>query len=768
MPIGVAHAEQFNVPAGRLGDVAVAIGVQAGITVTVTDPVLAARRSPGVRGRYAIRGALEKALEGTGAEPIFYDRRTVRLVRRQMPSSEALKPRRTPTPPLPSRPPVDIIVTASKQRMSADDYPGSIRLVKTDPAWLATKSSEGTAALTRLLPSLGSTNLGAGRNKLFIRGIADSSFNGPSQATVGQYLGDVRLTYNAPDPDLNLYDMKQVEVLVGPQGTLYGAGSLGGVLRLVPNLPDSKDFSVSASTGLGVTQHGGISRDGAGMLNIPIVEDHLAARFVVFGSRRAGYIDDPGRGLADVNGTLSFGERFSLRLEGEADWSLDMGFVLQNIESDDGQYVLRSATSLTRDSVIPQPFHNNYRLGYVSYRRNSGGVEIVSTTSLSRHELRTIFDATGYDGTGTPARFEEENDISLLSHETRFSGGSGRSTWVAGGSALFSVGTISRSLGPLEAPEQITGVVNTHAEVAIFGQISRPLSSTLTGTVGERATLSSSRGFLIDSPVDGDDTSRRALRLSGTLALDWRPGGRWSAFFHYQQGYRPAGLAVAPAGADTSRTKFLADDLNMNELGLRLGEAGKDRLTVRGAIFFADWNNIQADLVDASGLPYSTNIGRGILYGLDGEVGWQALPDLKLSVAAFLNDSNLTKPEREFRTGKSQTLPNIARDGGRVAAEWRRMLPSGATVSGDASVRYVGKSRLGVGSLLDISQGNYFEADAGIRVQWACFGLSLDIENIGDVKGNSFAFGNPFGVANRDQVTPLRPRTVRFGIDARF
>jgi outer membrane receptor protein involved in Fe transport len=70
-----------------------------------------------------------------------------------------------------------------------------------------------------------STQLGPGRNKLFIRGVADSSFTGPTQATVGQYLGDVRLNYNAPDPDLNLYDIARVEVVEGPQGTLYGAGS---------------------------------------------------------------------------------------------------------------------------------------------------------------------------------------------------------------------------------------------------------------------------------------------------------------------------------------------------------------------------------------------------------------------------------------------------------------------------------------------------------------------------------------------------------------
>src|SRR3546814_5101990 len=87
--------------------------------------------------------------------------------------------------------------------------------------------------------SVSSTHLGPGRNKLFIRGIADSSFTGPTQSTVGQYFGDIRLSYNAPDPDLRLYDIDNVEILEGPQGTLYGAGSLGGIIPVRSESPTS-------------------------------------------------------------------------------------------------------------------------------------------------------------------------------------------------------------------------------------------------------------------------------------------------------------------------------------------------------------------------------------------------------------------------------------------------------------------------------------------------------------------------------------------------
>ena len=84
------------------------------------------------------------------------------------------------------------------------------------------------------------------------------------------------------------------------------------------------------------------------------------------------------------------------------------------------------------------------------------------------------------------------------------------------------------------------------------------------------------------------------------------------------------------------------------------------------------------------------------------------------------------------------------------------------------SMRYVGKSQLGTGPLLGVSQGDYLVAELGGRLAFGNIGISLDIANLGDGRANTFAYGNPFGLSQRDQVTPLRPRTIRLGIDVRF
>jgi outer membrane receptor protein involved in Fe transport len=758
---GIARADQFNISPGRLGEVAAVLGVQAGVTITVTETDVAAEHSPGVNGNLSLREALDRVLLGTGTEALFYDPTTIRIVRKHaappapVPVSAAVEPTE------------EVVVTASKQTILLDSYPGSVKVVPLERNWVADKAAAGTGAIAELLPILSSTNLGPGRDKLFIRGIADSSFNGPTQATVGQYLGDVRLNYNAPDPDLNLYDMNRVEVLVGPQGTLYGAGSLGGVIRLVPNEPDAQEASVTAAAGLSSTRFGGISWDTAAVLNEPLISDRLALRLVAYGARDAGYIDDVERGLHNINSVTNYGGRMILRAEGLSDWTLDFGALLQNIDSADSQYTLRGDPPLTRRSNIAQPFFNNYRVIYISARRAIGDAELVSTTSTVWHDLTTQFDATGSDGTTALRRFEENNEIQVFSHETRVTGGGSRTPWVAGVTTLFSSSLLTRTLGSLEAPVQIDGVANVQADVALFGQISYPFTSTLTGTIGERFDFTNAIGVPLAPADESQMYVRSSLPLSTTLGLDWHPGGSWSAFFHYQQGYRPGGLAVTASGSGVESQTFQADALNMDEIGIRYGHAADDPLLVRSALFAADWNHMQADLVDLDGLPYTTNIGRGRIYGIDADITWRLSPALTLSASAFVNDSRLVAPAPEFDTGSTQRLPDVARDGARVSVQTVHEIAIGGLSVG-SSLRYVGRSTLGVGQHLDIPQGNYCVVDADVRLALEKITVSANLDNIGDVRANTFSFGNPFSSAQRDQMTPLRPRTLRLGISSQF
>jgi hypothetical protein len=112
--------------------------------------------------------------------------------------------------------------------------------------------------------------------------------------------------------------------------------------------------------------------------------------------------------------------------------------------------------------------------------------------------------------------------------------------------------------------------------------------------------------------------------------------------------------------------------------------------------------------------------------------------------------------------------PGGTEDGARFSAKWRGEVRSGILATAEVSLRYVGESRLGVGPLLDFRQGNNLTVDAATRLDLGKIGLSLGIANLTDVHGNSFAFGNPFGLSQGNQITPLRPRSMRLGLTFRF
>ena len=764
----------FDIPGGRLSDALIALAEQAGITIGLGDPALDGIRSRPLRGRMSAQAALSRLLAGSGYRHEFVDARAVRIVRaapapRRAPAPPRLpQPAPTPAPPLPAQVAPEIIVTASKQGVALDRFSGTVHVLDLDNAEIGRFGVRGSDTVLDRLPMLASTSLGPGRNKIYIRGVADSSFNGPSQSIVGQYLGDVRLTFNAPDPDLHLYDVARVEILEGPQGTLYGSGALGGILRLVPNPPDLLNSAGTISAGLLTTRHGAGGADGAFMVNVPLAAGRLALRAIGYGSIDGGYIDDLGRGRRNVNRTTTYGGRATLLLEAGDGWRVEAGGVAQYLAGRDGQYAMRGLPPLSRRSSLAQPFDNDYQLGQVTVRKSWSGLELVSATGLVRHSLDSRFDATGFAGTSGPQIYGENVGITLLTNETRLSQpNSGGEGWVAGWSLVHDIDRIRRTLGPPAAPLPIAGVRNAVDEAALFGQYSFALGPHVTATLGGRLTLSRAVGMPLDAPGETDEPDRTDFRPSPTAAISWRPGEGLLLYARLQQGFRAGGLAIAGSGAGSATKRFESDSLTSFEAGLRLGRAGGP-FRLDAAFSYARWADIQADLIDPRGLPYTTNLGNGRIYGVEANASWQLTPAFGVEAAAFINESALAHPDPGFAAAQDRDLPNIPGAGARAAAHLRTPLSPTLSLGLDAAVRYVGRSHLGIGAPIDLVQGGFVEGQIGGRLDFSRFGLSLDVDNVGDARGNRFSFGNPFSVAGGLQTTPLRPRTIRLGFDASF
>lgn len=799
-PVRAADRQTISIAPGRLGEAVIALGRQTGVSIGMSDQSLAGIATPAVQGRMSVEGALKKLLKGSGASIRRIDAHNWRIVRVQTPREQPRVAAATPVPaPEAEQEPADIIVTASKRDTPLPRYAGMVDVVG-DNAFTAGEAASGTASLIFRVASLSSTHAGAGRNKLFIRAIADSGVAGPTQATTGQYLGDMRLNYAAPDPDLKLYDMQGVEVLEGPQGTLYGAGSLGGIVRMIPNAPNLGAAGGQISAGVSATQHGDPGGDLAATINLPIVAEKIALRVVGYGVQDGGYIDNDNVEYHknDVNRTRTYGGRAALRFAPDENWTIDLTGVYQRIKGDDAQYASRQIGDLERASSVAQPYSSDYALGNLRIERQWDDLRFVSSTGLVRNILSESYDATQYDPAGADgpaALFRQRNKVDIFSTENRIvrdlDNGLG---WILGASYLESTSDIQRSLTSygtgLVQPQIIpgvptygrgmpatsTGVRNRIREATLFGEASFEPVKGLIATVGGRLTNSRLTGKALDpitllsaaaiARAEAQANRNETIFLpSFSLLTDALPG--MTLYARFQQGFRPGGLAVD----DQHIQRFRNDRASTLELGFRKGVPGVDTVALTGNVAYTRWKDIQADVTDRIGIPTTANIGDGRIYTVEGRIAVRPVPRLTLDGSIIYNDSRLSRPAQFVRMlsyeGQSLTLPNVANLGGRIGFDYRAPVGGDMNFHLTGSARYVGKSRLGVGPILGREQGNYVDTALSASLTRGPVQWSLSLSNLLDSSGNRFSLGTPFDLRG-DYVTPLRPRTVRLGLDFAF
>lgn len=788
-PAVATAAISIDARGDTVGAVAFAIGKQARVNISLKGDVARQAAWP-VRGKLSPEAALRKLAADSGLELKAVGPKSFVLAPRKVVSRPkvALVPARLPAPPvdLPQAtepPPSDIIVTASKRDTPLKHFAGQ---------WTRIRGSEfnargvvGTDAIESRVVGLSSTHLGSGRNKLFIRGIADSSFSGPTQSPVGQYFGDLRTGYSGPDPDLRLVDMESVEILEGPQGTLYGAGALGGIVLLRPGAPNPADTEVIAGAGVSVTQHGDPSYDLSATINVP-VDRQAALRVTGYHALDGGYIDNILTGERDINRVTVDGGRAILSVEASPGWFADLTATGQRIQGDDSQYAEDDASGLVRESMIDQPFESRFGLASLVVRKDDGPIRFRSTTGATWQKVEERFDAS-LDG--RLRALDQESRARQFSSETRLwrpmrNGWS----WLVGISLIENRYQVERSVEENAAATDLSGVTNRLSETTVYGELGFALSPRIEAAIGGRYTISRLRGTGAHLPsmalaaidrlaaIDPERTERRLLPSASLVA---RPFDGLTLYARYQQGFRPGGLSVA-----AEDVRFYRHDLlSTAEAGFRFGRPRSDRVDLTGSVTRTRWSDIQADYLDPSGLPLTDNIGDGRIWSLTLNGGWKFAPGWRAEAGVAWNDGKITNPSPAFQSmvlsskvvagsigsldSGSMRIPNIARVIGRIGLDWTHSLDGERTLQANVYARYVGHSRLGVGPRLGERQGDYFDSGLLVRLNDGHRGISLSVTNLTDSVGNRFAFGAPI-LSDNNQLTPLRPRTVRLGLDWGF
>lgn len=738
------------------------------MNIAIRDPETGRRPSVAISGTMSANAALRRLALGSGLEVRKVGPRSFVLSKRPV----AVRKRGVPTPPtLPPPPPpaeqVDIVVTASKRDSLSSRFAGQWTRVEGEA--LDRNGVAGLEALEAQTVGVSSTHLGAGRNKLFIRGIADSSFSGPTQSPVGFYFGDMRTGYSGPDPDLKLVDLHSAEILEGPQGTLYGSGALGGIVLLKPNMPGFDEAGGSLSTGASLTWHGDPGHDITAMLNLP-TGPGSGLRLVGYQARDGGYVDNRATAERDVNAVSVRGGRAIYSVEVRPGWFVDLLGIGQRISGDDSQYADRGP-DLSRSSFVGQPFDSDYALVSLAIRKDGGTVRFRSTSGISFQDVDENFDSS----IGPRVRqLRQHSRARTVSNETRvwrqLSDGYG---WLLGFSTLRHRYRVNREIAEDDSVTDLSGAENELLEATLYAEGGVEILPRLEASIGARFTLSevSATGQHLSpmaaATLASEESKRTEHRLLPSAALLARPVDGLTVYARYQQGFRPGGLSIA---GDNVRF-YRKDRLASAEFGLRYRPAGP--FDLQASVTRSRWNDIQADFLGSGGLPVTENIGDGRVWTLTANGKVRVAPGLAVESGFAWNDGRVTRPSPEllalFATGpeSSMRIPNIARVVARGAVDWTHDLSPRRRFEANLFVRYVGRSRLGIGPHLGEAQGDYVDSGLNLRLADGPRSLTLGVTNLADSVGNRFAFGTPIETG-AGQITPLKPRTVRLGFEQAF
>lgn len=758
----------FSIPALPLREALIRAGVQGGVSINVAGSERCGS-SRGVRGQMSVRTALGRLALGSGCSVIAVGPSAWRVVRQTPRPSPSI--RRPELAAAQVETPLDeIIVTAPRSddpRLSRAPY----GISALDGLSLDRAGVTDLSGVAGRVSGLTVTNLGPGRDKVFIRGMADGPVAGQTQALVGLYLDDVRLTYDAPDPALRLSDVERVEVLRGPQGALYGAGSMGGVIQVVSRAPDLSGFYGRAMLEATSTSGGASGHTAELMLNVPLT-DRLAVRAVGYDEAIGGYVDDTALDITDSGA----GRRQGLRLSGlwraSDAWTVRAGALAQTIHADDSQYATEGpASPYARRRSLREPNRNDFDGVWLSVEGDLGWARLKATSSIQAHSLDARYDATpaaGLFGLGGTAAYDQADELSADVHEVRLEGSSGVNlTWRAG--LFFSeyshrrVVTVSDPVSGLVALERQR---RDHIdELAAFGDLAWSVNDRLKVTAGARAFRLGVEHRSQSTEPGGDFTGDQAVvdlapRLVVEYALD-------PVVFYVlaAEGYRGAGYnAGPPVSAGQPYRTVVSDEIVSTEAGARFTLMDR-RLKGRVAVFVAGWSDIQSDRFDARGLPFTANLGDGRNRGIEAELEWHA-GQWVLDGHLVLNDPELTDPDPGFALGVDSRLPSVA-DFAVQAGASRRFGLGAAAVQSEFRISYVGATEVSLSPGVQSTSAGVLSSQFSTVADIGRWSLRFTVDNVFDLSDDTFSFGNPFYPAGAVD-TPQRPLTGRLALIARF
>jgi iron complex outermembrane recepter protein len=688
-------------------------------------------------------------------------------------------------------PSADIIVTASKQgAVNIQDIPYNISAVGAEQ--LEKTGATNLEDISRLVPGVTTTG-GKSNRTVIIRGLSASA--GAPQVAI--YLDETPLSgvggTNVRQTDLGLYDIERVEILRGPQGTLYGASSQGGTLRYITNKPDTDAIEGSLGARLGLrARDGGLRLEGNGMLNVPLATDVAAVRAVGFWRDVDGFVDLPALGRDGSDKEETYGGRVQLMLTPAPDTSILLAAHYQRTQLDDTSRVL--VGSDTRPNPVREPYEDKLRLFNLTVEQGVGFGTVTATLSNYRRNAFYVFDQSQF----VPPFFGSINQTSQtdatngeLRFASTFAGPFQLVTGVFYEDREFeavSAGYFVQASTGLPASPPVPFFIQPAEQFvrnkAAFINATFDVTDQLTAEAGirfydmKRRNESSLTLDVFGRPLGPQPTQRaksngnvKRFQLSYDVTEDVLLYGT------YSEGFREGG-PNAPGLLGNYPLTFDPDFVHNYELGWK--STWLDRqLLLNGAIYYMTWDDIQVAQRDPTGaFVYTSNAGKADLKGveLEGRINPRALSGFSANFAIRYSDQKLTEdnplvagpPPNPNAGREGERIPYTSKFGGNVGLE-QRFDMSGLDMFARADLSYVGAAYTAFSRTDPLRRkvGDYALVDLRIGVEEAGWDASLYARNL----FNERAFTN-WSIESRpgipDRVLTTDPREVGVQVAYRF
>lgn len=631
----------------------------------------------------------------------------------------------------------EVVVTAQKREEKLHDVPMGISAVVADD--INTQQLVDFADLQSKVPGLSVQLSAPGLERLSIRGENVGSVG----STVTTYIDETPFgSSNALANgsvlagDFDTWDLQRVEVLRGPQGTLYGAGSEGGLLKYVTNAPDPTKFAAALQLGDEEVSNGENAGSVKGMVNVPLA-DRAAFRVSGFYSTIPGFIDDPNLNEKDINHGYRAGLRASFLLHATDNFSVRLSAFGQTLHTDGTPYadVVGNAGTpqtppadqlqlthgeLQQDRFIDEPADFKYRIYSAQLNWNLGWGALTSITSYGTTEEDQFTDATAFPVvqglsfgdlasslTGVSTGVNETNDLNVkkFTEEVRLASATGQTLeWQVGAFYTRESSTLDQNLptflipsqadAGLPAPLEVVSLNALYREWSGFGEFTYHFNPQFDLALGARwsenkQSADQSIGGLLVNPTQLSSGASSESDFTYSVAPRWHISDNTMVYARIASGYRPGGPNALPASAPPSVPHEYEADRTVNyEVGTRTSLAD-NRVSIDVDAFLIDWSKIQlVQIINNFGI--NANGGKARSQGLEWTLGLTPADGLKFALTGAYVDAYLTENAPAAGASDGDRLPYAPKWSGSLDGSYTRPTFRDFNVFAGATWSYIG------------------------------------------------------------------------------